>query len=82
MTTLVRAIAALGLVFLAWLLRGSRSREEVVRAPIVRLAVKHPWLTAGAMAAGAIVIGAFMVISGVVPIKASSGHWSITAAFQ
>jgi cytochrome c553 len=81
MTTLVRAIAALGLVLVAWLIGGSRSREEVVRAPIVRLAVKHPWLTAGAMAIGAMVAAAMMVISGVVPIKASSGHWRITAAF-
>src|SRR5687768_16742032 len=81
MTTLVRAIAALGLVFAARLLGGSKSREEVVQAPIVRLAVKHPWLTAGAMTVGAIVIAAIGVISGVVPIKASSGHWRITAAF-
>jgi cytochrome c553 len=81
MTTLVRAIAALGVVFVAWLLGGSRSREEVVRAPIVRLVVKHPWLTAGAMAAVAVAVAALMVISGVVPIKASSGHWPITAVF-
>jgi cytochrome c553 len=81
MTTLVRAIAALGLVLVAWLLGGSRSREDVVRAPIVRLAVKHPWLTAGAMAAGAMVIAAIGVVSGVMPIGASSGHWAITAAF-
>jgi cytochrome c553 len=81
MTTLVRAIAALGLVFVAWLLGGSRSREEVVRAPIVRLVVKHPWLTAGAMAIVAIAVAVLLVISGVVPIKASSGHWRVTAAF-
>jgi mono/diheme cytochrome c family protein len=81
MTTLVRALAALGLVFVAWLMGGSKSREDVVREPIVRLAVKHPWLTAGAMAAGVLVIAAVMVISGVVPIKASSGHWAITSAF-
>jgi cytochrome c553 len=80
MTTLVRVIAALGLVFVAWLIGGTRSREEVVRAPIVRLAVRHPWLTAGAMAIGAMVVAAVMVISGVVPIKASSGHWRITSA--
>jgi cytochrome c553 len=80
MTTLVRAIAALGLVFIAWLLGGSRSREQVVQAPIIRLAVRHPWLTTGAMAAGAMIVAAVMVISGVVPIKASSGHWRITAA--
>jgi cytochrome c553 len=81
MTTLVRAIATLGLLFVAWLLLGSRSREEAVRARIVRLVMKHPWLTAGALAIGGITIAAVMVISGVVPIKASSGHWRITAAF-
>jgi cytochrome c553 len=81
MTTLVRVIAALGLVFGAWLLAGSKSREQVVRAPIVRLAVNHPWLTAGVMAIGAMMVAAVMVVSGVVPIKASSGHWRITAAF-
>jgi cytochrome c553/cytochrome c5 len=81
MTTLVRAVAALGLVFVTWLLWGSRSREEVMRAPIVRLVVKHPWLTAGAMGAVALAIAAIAVISGAVPIKASSGHWRITAAF-
>ena len=79
MTTLVRAIAALGLVFAAWLLGGSRSREEVVQAPIVRLAVRHPWLTSGVMAIGVALAGAVVMLSGVVPIKASSGHWSITA---
>jgi cytochrome c553 len=78
---LVRAIAAIGLVFVAWLLGGSKSREEVVQAPIVRLAIKHPWLTTGAMAMGALMIAAILVISGVLPIKASSGHWRITAAF-
>jgi len=81
MTTVVRAIAALGLVFAAWLVGESRSREEVVQAPLVRLAVKHPWLTAGTMALGAILIAAVGVLSGAVPIKASSGHWRITAAF-
>lgn len=81
MRTIVRAIAALGLVFAAWLLGGSKSREDVVQAPIVRLAVKHPWLTAGTMAIGALMVAAILVISGVMPIKASSGHWRITAVF-
>jgi cytochrome c553 len=81
MTGLARAIAALSLVFVAWLLAGSKSREEVVQAPIVRLAVKHPWLTTGGMAMGALTIAAILVVSGVLPIKASSGHWRITAAF-
>lgn len=80
MTTLVRAIAALGLIFAAWLLGGSKNGQQVVREPIVLLAVNHPWLTAGAMAVVALMIAAAGVISGIVPIKASSGHWAITAA--
>jgi cytochrome c553 len=78
--TLVRVIAALGLVCAAWLLGGAKSREKVVREPIVRLAVEHPWLTVGAMAVGAMLLAAIGVATGVVPIKASSGHWAITAA--
>jgi cytochrome c553 len=81
MTTLARVIAALGLVFVSWLLWGARSREEVVRAPIVRQVVKHPWMTFGALVVGGMIIAALLVISGVAPIKASSGHWTITAAF-
>ena len=81
MTTIMRVVAALGLVFVAWLLWGGRSRQESMRASIVRQAVKHPWLTTGAMALTAVVIAALVVVSGVVPIKASSGHWAITAVF-
>jgi cytochrome c553 len=79
MKTLVQVLAALGLTFAARLLLGARSRDEVVRAPIVRLAVRHPWLTASALTIGALMLAAVAVISGVVPIKASSGHWPITA---
>jgi cytochrome c553 len=81
MTTLLRVVAALALVIVAWLLWGRRSRQEDMRASIVRQAVKHPWLTTGAIAAGGLLIAALVVVSGVVPIKASSGHWAITAAF-
>ena len=81
MTTLIRVVAALGLVFVSWLLWGARSRKESLRAPLVRLAVNHPWLIAGAMVAGAAAVAAIAVLSGIVPIKASSGHWPITAAF-
>ena len=81
MTTLMRVVAALGLVLVARLLWRGRSRQEDMRASIVRQAVNHPWLTTGAMAAGAIVVAALLVVSGIVPIKASSGHWAITAAF-
>jgi cytochrome c553/cytochrome c5 len=48
---------------------------------LLRLAVKHPWLTLWAMVTGGFAIAAAGVISGVVPIKASSGHWRLTAAF-
>ena len=81
MTTLMRIVAALGLAFVSWLLWGARSRQESMRAAMVRLAVKHPWLVSGAVVAGAGAIGAMLVLSGIVPIKASSGHWPITAAF-
>jgi cytochrome c553 len=80
MTTLARAIAALVLMFAAWMFWGSRSRDDVFRAPIARLATKHPWLVVGAMAFGIVIIAAAVVISGVIPIRASSGHWAITAA--
>lgn len=80
MTTVARVVAALGLVLVSWLLWGARSREDSMRAPIVRTAVKHPWLTTLTLAAGALVIAALVIVSGIVPIKASSGHWAITHA--
>jgi cytochrome c553 len=80
MTTVARIVAALGLVLVSWLLWGARSREESMRAPIVRTAVKHPWLVTAVLATGALVITALIVVSGVVPIKASSGHWAVTHA--
>lgn len=56
-----------------------RRSDGPVRGAIVRVIVRHPWLTAVALA-GVIGIGAALVaVSGVVPIKASSGHWRITA---
>jgi cytochrome c553 len=81
MTNLARAVAALGLLLVVWLLRGARGHEEAMSGPIVRTVVKHPWLAAGTMAAVAVAFGALVLISGVAPIQASSGHWRITAAF-
>jgi cytochrome c553 len=52
-----------------------------LREPLIRFVVKHPWATLAALTAAAIVGAAVVVISGVVPIKASSGHWPITAKF-
>lgn len=50
-------------------------------APLVRLIVKHPWLTAAAVSVVVLTTVALGVVSGVVPVKASSGHWAITARF-
>jgi cytochrome c553 len=80
MTTVARVVAALGLVLVSWLLWGARSRKESMRAPIVRTAVKHPWLVTAVLAAGALVIAALVIVSGMAPIKASSGHWAMTHA--
>jgi cytochrome c553 len=52
-----------------------------LREPLIRFVVKHPWATLAALTAAAIVGAVVVVISGVVPIKASSGHWAITARF-
>jgi cytochrome c553 len=49
-----------------------------LREPLVRLIVKHPWLVASVLAIALGMGAALMAVSGVVPIKASSGHWLIT----
>jgi cytochrome c553 len=81
MKTVTRAVAAGILLLLAWLLGRSRSKDEARPAPMIGLVVKHPWLTAGAAVAVMIAGAALLVISGLVPIKASSGHWTLTAIF-
>jgi cytochrome c553 len=54
---------------------------DPARAALIRFMVKHPWWTLWG-AAVAIVMGvAVIVLSGIAPIKASSGHWFLTAAF-
>src|SRR5687767_11151058 len=52
--------------------------NEPLLASLVRVVVKHPWLTAAALALAAGISAALVVVSGVIPIKASSGHWAIT----
>lgn len=81
MRTFAHATAVFVLLLLDWLTGASRSHEDRDRAPIVRFVVKHPWLTAGATASAAVIVAVVVVVSGVVPIKASSGHWWITASF-
>ena len=81
MTTVLRVIAGLGLLLISWLFWGSRADEEHNTAPIVRTVVRHPVMTAVVVAAAIVAFGALVVIAGIVPIRASSGHWRITAIF-
>jgi cytochrome c553 len=46
--------------------------------PLVRTIVKHPWLTAAVLALAAAFGAAVVVVLGVIPVRASSGHWWIT----
>jgi cytochrome c553 len=79
MKTFIHAVAAIVVLLMAALSKPSPGHEEPVRASLVRAVVKHPRLTVMALAC-AVAIGAMLVVvSGVVPIKASSGHWTITA---
>ena len=48
MKTVTRAVAASILLLLAWLLGGSRRKDEARPAPMILFVAKHPWLTAGA----------------------------------
>jgi cytochrome c553 len=49
-----------------------------LREPLVRVIVKHPWFVASLLAVVTGMSAALVAVSGVVPIKASSGHWWIT----
>jgi cytochrome c553 len=80
MKTLVRVLAALALALMFSLRGRARTGDDSTRAQMLRLAVTHPWLIIGAITAGIVVLALLVVISGVVPINASSGHWAITSA--
>ena len=80
---LMRALAVLAVAI--GLARAHRSEppRPVVRPiveSLVRTVVTHPWLTLAGLAIASAIAGLIVVISGVVPITASSGHWKITAA--
>lgn len=49
-----------------------------LREPLVRFVVKHPWFTAVVLAVAAGSVAVLVMVAGIVPIKASSGHWGIT----
>ena len=79
MKTLARLAAALMLLVLDGLT--GASRDEAVRyGPLVRLVTKHPWMTAGVIVTALGIGAALVVVSGVVPVRASSGHWPVTAS--
>ena len=81
MKTLVHVVAALVVLLLDWITGASRGADPPApRAPIIRFVAKHPWFTAAAAAAFLGISAMLVVASGAVPIRASSGHWPITAA--
>lgn len=48
---------------------------------VTDIIIKHPWMALGVVATFLAVGALVVVVSGVVPIKASSGHWRITEKF-
>jgi cytochrome c553 len=82
---LINRTAAKVALLLAWVLARRASRERPVSDSTftglaVRTIIGHPWMTLSAAVLLAAIAGLIVVASGVVPIKASSGHWRITAA--
>jgi cytochrome c553 len=78
-----RAIAAFALLVGVSISRTARREPDPIHpvaGPILRTIVAHPWLSIGVAAAFGAVGGFIFMASGVIPIKASSGHWRITAA--
>jgi len=78
MRTLLHVLAACLVWLVDWLADVSRP-ADATHAPIVRFIVKHPLATAGALVVVGGIAAALVIVSGIVPIKASSGHWAITA---
>ena len=46
----------------------------------IRLTITHLLIAALVLTIAGVFMGGFVLISGIVPIKASSGHWAVTAA--
>jgi cytochrome c553 len=51
----------------------------LLESPIV-VAARHPWLALGAVLMAVGIGGLMVAASGVIPMKASAGHWAITEA--
>ena len=71
------------LALLAIVAAGRRSRRHPsttsdTPSPLVSGVLNHPWLALGGVMMMIAVGGSLVVVSGVVPIKASAGHWAIT----
>jgi cytochrome c553 len=54
--------------------------RSLLEPPLI-LAARHPWITLAVSALGVVVGALFVSASGVVPIKASTGHWAVTEWF-
>jgi cytochrome c553 len=78
MKTLADLAVAFVVLLLDWITGASRA-EPVKYGPVVRVVTKHPWMTAAAIATFLGLSAAVVVVSGVVPVRASSGHWPVTA---
>jgi cytochrome c553 len=73
----VKRMLAWGLVLPA-VLRASVPRW-ILENPLV-VAARHPWIALGIVGAALAIGGLLVAVSGVMPVKASSGHWAITEA--
>jgi cytochrome c553/cytochrome c5 len=80
MRALVKAATVLMVLLAAWLSRRPARPESPIGAALIRSIIKHPWLTTGVLGVMGAAAALLVIISGIVPIKASSGHWAITAA--
>ena len=62
-------------------LRRSSSPPVAPASQLMSIVIRHPWLALGAVATLLAVGALLVVVSGIVPIKASAGHWAITEMF-
>jgi cytochrome c553 len=78
--TIAHLIAAFVVLVLDRITGASRT-TPVPHGAAVRVIARYPWRIAGALALVLGIAGAVIMASGIVSIKASSGHWRITAWF-